>query len=614
MFIREKPKTIKGKKYTQHQLIESVRTPLGPRQQIVYNFGYLNLEKEKWKELANRIESKLCNQSHLFVSTKEIEKLAEHYVQLIIKNRLSAEAQKDEILEDGEKSSPRYESVDINSCASSDARTIGAEHVVLSQISEYRFDKILGPLGFTDKQISYAKMLISSRLVHPASERETSRWLRESSGLLELLQKDMQVYDNALHRTASMLWKNHESIEKSLSGSARELFSLKENLILYDLTNTYFSGSKRGSQIAKHGGNSKEKRNDRPLVTLALTVDEEGFPKQSKILDGNVSEPETLINVLDELAKNNSLFDSRKTIVIDAGIATEENLKFVREKGFYYVAVSRKKSFENDFWTHANEKEIMLANGKDRLKINLTRTEEEAFLLCHSNAKEIKEEAIVQGKLNKFREALNQLKDGLQKKNTQKSYGKIMERIGRLKEKYKVGNLYDIKVSSKKNIVTNITFKENPKGNAKENRYGKYVLRTNRLDLTDEEISKTHRSLTTIEDSFKSMKSYVGIRPNFHKNDFMTTAHIFITVIAYHILAAILKKLKDGGKNYSWNTVRNKLSSHVRVTSTFNTELGKTVHLRTSTIPTMEQQEIYKELNIKQHPLKHIKTITQLKN
>jgi transposase len=301
MFIREKLKAQRGKKYTQHQLIESVRTPLGPRQKIVYNFGCLELEKKKWKELANRIESKLHNQSHLFVSTREIEKLADHYVKLIIKSRLSEEAEKDEIIEDGEKTSPQYEMVDIDSCSSGDARTIGAEHVVLNQISEYNFDKILAPLGFTDKQISYAKMLISSRLVHPASERETSRWLRESSGLLELLQKDMEVYDNALHRTSSMLFKNHESIEKSLSESARELFSLKENLILYDLTNTYFSGNKRGSQIAKHGGNSKERRNDRPLVTLALTVDEEGFPKQSKILDGNVSEPETLEKILDEL-------------------------------------------------------------------------------------------------------------------------------------------------------------------------------------------------------------------------------------------------------------------------------------------------------------------------
>ena len=134
-------------------------------------------------------------------------------------------------------------------------------------------------------------------MIHPGSERETVRWLRDTSAVGELLGSRVKVYDTALHRTAVLLWEHHVAIEQELSNRAREIFSLKETVILYDLTNTYCEGSKRGSKIAKHY-KSKEKRNDCPLITLSLTIDEEGFPKQSKVWKGNVSEPDTLEDIL----------------------------------------------------------------------------------------------------------------------------------------------------------------------------------------------------------------------------------------------------------------------------------------------------------------------------
>jgi transposase len=151
-----------------------------------------------------------------------------------------------------------------------------------------------------------------------------------------------------------------------------------------------------------------------------------------------------------------------------------------------------------------------------------------------------------------------------------------------------------------------ITFVKNEKGKAKESRIGEYVLRTNRLDLSDEEISKMHRSLTTLEASFRCMKSELGLRPNFHKQDITTTAHIFITVLAYHVIAAVLKKLRKGGINYSWDTIRNILSTHIRVTTAFDGENGDAFFIRTSTTPTPKQQEIYAGLQIKQKPLNRV--------
>jgi hypothetical protein len=612
MFIREKSKTVKGKKYIQHQLIESIRTPAGPRQRLVLNLGFVDLHPDKWKELANTIENEVHKQSRLFVTDPQIEKLAKHYAKVIVREKLNKESERAASDNGPDRLSADFESVDVNSVSSSDARKIGAEHVVLAQMREYKFDKMLTQLGFTANQINYAKILITGRLVHPSSERETARWANEDSAILELLQSNINVYDTALHRTAVLLWEQHDKIEQRLSQAAREIFGLKETIILYDLSNTYFEGSKKGSKIAKHA-KSKDKRDDRPVITLALTLDGQGFPKQSKVFEGNISEPGTLEKMLDELSNVVDGFNPQKTIVIDAGLATEDNLEIIKRKQFKYLAVSRKKSYGDDFWQGSQEQQIKLSDKKTRLRVKLVTTKKELYLLCHSEAKEAKEKAILERRLKKFEEGLNGMNKGLKKKRTHKKYDKIIERIGRLKEKYGVGSLYDIDVKQEKGVATKIIFNKNPNGKAKEKRVGEYVIRTNRLDLIEEEISKIHRTLTTIEDSFRSMKSELGLRPNYHKRDDTGTAHIFITVIAYHIIAGILKKLRTNGINYSWHTIRNILSTQVRVTTSFKTEDKATIHIRTTTTPTLKQSDIYSKLGLLQKPLKQVKIKLPLK-
>lgn len=608
MFIRETVKSKKGKKYVQHQLVESVRTPNGPRQRLVLNLGFLELPQDQWKELANAIESELHGEKRLFSSNSEIEKLAVHYAKVIVKERLSQESEQ---IAPQPNEEAIYETVDINSVSTSDSRTIGVEHIITNSMQAYNIDKILQKLKFNENQIAYAKMLIAGRLAHPGSERETARWIHENSAICELLRTKTKVYDNALHRTSCLLLENHEEIEQYLSGAARDLFDLQETVILYDLTNTYFEGSKRNSKIAKPG-KSKERRNDRPLVTLALTIDADGFPKQSRILEGNISEPGTLEVILNQVLEVNDGYGSEKTIVIDAGIASEENLEIIKQKQLKYVAVSRRRTFPEDFWSDSTEKSLPLYDQKNNLQVKLVKKDGEAWLHCHSGIKEAKEKAILAKKTEKFEQELKKIRDGLKKKGARIKYKAIVERIGRIKERYGVGSLYDIEVRETEGEVSGIEYNQNPKGKAKQQQAGDYILRTNRLDLTEEEISKIHRSLTTVEDSFRSMKSHLGLRPIHHKRDDTTTAHIFITVIAYHILAGILKKIRQQGIHYNWNTIRNILSTHVRITTTFKTEDGSTIHIRNSTTPTIRQQEIYDALEMKKQPLKRIKIRTPL--
>jgi transposase len=616
MFIRQTRKTTNGKSYLQHQLMESVRTPAGPRQRLLLNLGQqFDLPKDNWKELADAIEAQLHNQPTLFSCTPEITRLARHYSSVIIQQRLAQEEaqQKEQPGRADSEAGTQHELVDVQSLETSEVKTIGAEQIVAAQMEQYGLDGMLKSLEFSAAEIQYAKMLLASRLCHPGSERETVRWIEENSGIKELLGTDVAVYDNALHRTAVLLWEKHEELEQQLAQEARRIFSLKETLILYDLTNTYFEGSLKGSSKAKHG-KSKDKRNDRVLIALALTLDEQGFPKRSKIYEGNVVEPDTLEEILSDLSKQETEgFQAQKTVVIDAGIATQENLELLQSKGFKYVAVSRQREYEEGFWDQSEEKELTLADGRTGLRVKAARTEKEIFVLCQSEAKRAKEQAILDRRLAKFEEGLQELQQGLAKKRTLKSYDKIMERIGRLKERYGVGNLYTLDIKQENSIVQEISFSRNAQATAKLEHVGQYVLRSNRLDLSDAQISELHRSLTRVEDSFRSMKSHLGLRPNFHKREDTSIAHIFITVIAYHLLAAILKKLQDAGISHNWSTIRNMLATHVRVTTTFNMEGGDTLHIRNSTVPTSQQQNIYSKLQMSGRPLKKLITKVPLR-
>jgi len=334
-----------------------------------------------------------------------------------------------------------------------------------------------------------------------------------------------------------------------------------------------------------------------------------GFPKQSRILSGACSETKTIPHLLDQLQDDNmNWLTDKKTIVIDAGMASDENLNLIKARGFHYVAVSRKRTYPEDFWDLAIEKTIALNNSKESLRIQVVKTDEESFLLCKSPQKLIKEQGIISQREQKFEKALESVNENLSKKRATKRYDKILERIGRLKQQYQVGHFYTINVEHHNEICTQIIFqKKNP---SPQKPPGEYVLRTDRLDLSAEKISEIHRSLTTIEDSFSSMKGHLGLRPNFHHTDAPTIAHVFITVLAYQVMSVILRKLKDKNINHNWNTIREILSTHVRLTSTMQTKDQQTIHIRSNTRPDQRQMMIYNALGIAHDPIGSIKSTT----
>jgi len=602
MYIRKKPRNKQNKTYYQYQLIKSVRTPDGPRQRVLLNLGSnLDIEDDKLLQLSDLIEDKIKGKIKLFNAETELEKYAEHYANLLIEKRIKEEGQ-----EIKEEDSERIAKVDINSTENKLFKTIGPEHAVLSEINRYGLLDKLRDMGLSKVQAERAIGLIVGRAVHPASERETARWLRNNSGLDQLLDTDFsEVSDNTLHRAADKLWENKDKIEEHLSIRSHQLYNLQDKIVLYDLTNTFFETSKEDSDLANFG-RSKERRNDCPLVSLALVTDEHGFPKKSRIYKGNVSEYSTLKDILQDLGYlNKELEIIHPTVVLDSGIASEENLALLDEEGFKYIVVSSKKSLINSLNWDKKWQEIDMKDDQT-LYVKGSATEAEKYLLCLSERKLVKEEAIYKRRMEEFEQEIKDLDAGLSQKYKLKNYEKVLEKIGRLKEEYKVGGLFDIQVEKKPDSekAQKVTIKRREdKQKDLFKKTGKYLLRTNRTDLSMESISQIHRSLTQIEKSFRCMKSDLGLRPIEHQNDERIKAHIFITVLAYYIIAGILYRIR--GNDFlpnSWESIRSLLASHLRGITSFYTVDGYRIDLKNSTVTTIDQRRIYKTLKIQNQP------------
>ncbi|HOE33803.1 MAG TPA: IS1634 family transposase [Smithella sp.] len=602
MYIRRTTHADKKNKKEYHtfKLIESVRTERGPRQRMLLNLGTdFSLPEDRWKDLANRIEEIITGQDALFAYPADIENLAVRYARKVIDYQGEPGG-------GGIKSTdPDYHRVDIDTIDNERSRSAGAEHVIYETIKSLGINDLLMALGFNKPALDAAIGVIAARLIAPSSERATHLWLQEMSAMDELLGADFtDLSQDRVYKTSDLLLRHKKQIEDHLCAKECRLFNLEEKIILYDLTNTFFEGSGRYNGKA-HFGPSKEKRSDCPLVTLGMVLDADGFPKRTEVFAGNVSEPGTLEGMIKTLAFADMF--TRPLIVMDAGIATQSNILWLKEKGFDYIVVSRKKRIDLPL-----ETEMITVREDNRRLIRAAITkgpdDDEVTLYCHSTDKEIKERGIKNLFESRFEEKLEQIRNALSKKHGTKVYEKVVEKIGRLKERYKrISSRYEIAVTKDENTnwATTIAWERKEQ----EKPAGVYCLRSNRIDFKEQELFNIFAMLTDIEDAFRSMKSELGMRPVYHQNENRTDGHLFITVLAYHILHSIRVHLRSQGVNDCWTTVRKRLSTHVRITTTMKRDDGKSIHIRKSTRPEAYHKIIYDALQLSPHPGITIKTI-----
>ena len=605
MFIRKVTHNNKRNRLEYHtfKLVESVRTERGPRQRDILNLGTdFRLPKEQWKDFANCVEKIITGQTSFLGYPEEIEALARNCARKIIRRQSSIIPEKKDSSSDY---LPDYQTVDINSMENEQARTIGAEYVVYHTFTELELDRKLAELKFNKPHLEAAIGVIAGRLINPSSERATHIWLKGISGIDELMDTEFNMLSqDRVYKVSDMLLKHKRAIEEHLSWKERNLFNLEERIILYDLTNTFLEGSGKYNRKA-HFGRSKEKRTDCPLVTLGLVLDADGFPKRSNVFDGNVSEPKTLETMIRDLTDSNTPL-IKPVIVLDAGIATEANIKWLKEHQYYYLVVSRKKRKD----IPANINMITVKEDNNTLvRAALVKNEDnyELELYCYSKGREKKEKEIGSLFQQRFEEELKKAQSALYKKNGTKRYEKVIEKIGRLKERFKrVAHRYEVAI--KKDPQTDRAIAINWDLKEKSND-GVYCLRTNIKGFKEQQIWDIYNMLTDIEDAFRCMKSELGFRPIHHQKESRADGHIFITVLAYHLLHNIRFKLRCQGIDLSWTTIRDRLSTQVRITTEMKRKDGKMIYIRKSSRAELFHKKIYDALGLPYQPGKKVKTI-----
>ncbi|MCP3879363.1 MAG: transposase, partial [Sulfitobacter sp.] len=336
--------------------------------------------RAEWAALAQRIAPYVSGQGE-FVPldlAPQWEEAAQRHAALVIRSKAR--------LGEGSSSVPDYQTVDVDSLELLRPRSVAVEHVALEALRQVGLEQKCKELGFTQPQLSTAIGTIVGRMVAPGSELYTHEWLQQHSGLGELIEHDFATtHLMQLYRISDRLLKHKAVLERFLYRRERDLFEFEEIITLYDLTNTYFEGEGRGNANAALG-KSKEKRTDCPLVTLALVLDGSGFPKKSEIFAGNVSEAQTLETMVRKLASPEAAH--APTVVMDAGIATEENMDWLVANDYRYLVVSRKRhrQFSEDAAVRVKD------DGDRRVQVQRVINETgEVELYCHSAQREKKE-------------------------------------------------------------------------------------------------------------------------------------------------------------------------------------------------------------------------------
>jgi len=623
MFIRRtvsKNKKYDNEKYYTYRLVESYRVDGKVRQRVLLNLGAdFNLDKDRWSLLSVRIEDIIKKRESLFSIDEEIESLAQQYALQLIS--LSAKSL-DNLDED-------YKEIDINSIDSVNPKTIGSEHIVYETIKELELPNLFESLEFTPMQVNSAIGTLIAKACSPSSDKKSIEWLRDKSGAGELYGCDYNsISSNSIYRVADTLLNHKNTIEKHLYNKTKDIFQYDETITLYDLTNTYFEGSANGVDKAARG-RSKEKRSDAKIVTLAVVLDSSGFVKNSQIFKGNISEPSTLKEMIDgldttrketkdiELGTQTLLEQKDKNstslVVMDAGIASQENIDYLIESGYEYLVVSRKREKQFD-----HDKACDVKVDKDNNSIvRVQRVEvkdednniQEIELYCHSLPREAKEDSMQQRVQTKFTEALDYLNEGLTKPRRMKKYDKVLQKVGALKSDYSsISKYYDVVVSkcprSKKDSSSDsdnalsVTYKEKIGTDDKSAMNGVYCLRTNNTTMDNKTLWKTYTTLTDLEAVFRTLKTELGLRPIFHKTQSRVDAHLFITLLAYTIIHTIRYKLKAKNINYSWTTIRDITQNQIRVTTTAKCKDGQILYLRKSSLLNEKQKEIFNALKI----------------
>ncbi len=609
MFLKIAYKRIRatGEEEKTYRLVESYRYMDRVRHEIILHLGKLEeLETpEQKRDMAIRINT-LMRQYHrkevdLFKhEDPQVEILAQKFFKEILeKQRVDTASGKSRLV------------IDEHSVKNKDVREVGTEWLCKQALDQLGLCSFLQHQGWEEEKIQLAYTHIISRCAYPASELRTSEWIRQNSSICEVTGYPIsKVTKDKLYHITKELYNIKDALEKHLSYRTSELFDLEDEIILYDLTNTYYEGAMRSSQLAKFG-RSKEKRSDAKLVVLALVVNLEGFVKYSQIFEGNMADSTSLQKLIEDLSLRTSSAQRKPTIVMDAGIATQKNLELLKSKKFEYMCVAR--SSLNKYTIDTDSDPVKIADKKGQpLTLQKVKVEgnTDTWLLVHSEAKAVKESGMNSRFSQRYEQGLENIRASLTKKSGVKKQEKVSERIGRLKAKYpSMNRYYDIQLAIDENgIVTELTWQQKPV----EKKEGHYLLRTTLDEKQEATQWAVYNAIRNIEGSFRCLKNDLDLRPIFHKTDEASMAHLHLGILAYWTVNTLRYQLKAKGIQNEWTDIRRIMNTQKLVTTTMVDQYDQLITIRQCSEPEAKVMEIYTALNYKLQPFTRKKSVVPL--
>jgi transposase len=382
---------------------------------------------------------------------------------------------------------------------------------------------------------------VINRLCAPASEFALAEHWYASTGLEDLLGiPDGEITKDRLYRTLDALRQAKEAIENEVKSQLGTLFALKYDVLLYDLTSSYFEGLAEENQLAKRGY-SRDHRGDCKQIVLALVVTREGFPLAHCTLAGNTQDVETVQKIVTTIESRFGA--SQRVWVMDRGMMSEENLKFLSQPGRHYLIGTRRSEL-----THFHD--ALRSDGwsplREHVEVKPVERDGVAYLLARSTQRKKKERAIRKRQLLGLHGALKRLAQRVRSGGL-KERDKVLEQVGRLKERFpQAAKLAKIAIASRGKPQLEWKWKTDAI-RAALLQDGAYLLKSNYHGWSPEEFWETYMQLTVAEKAFRTLKSELLIRPMWHQYDGRVEAHVMVCVLAYALWKTLDHLAKQAG-------------------------------------------------------------------
>jgi transposase len=606
MYIRKASRTYKGKTYYNYCLVESVLTRKGPRQKVICSLGDLSPRpKQEWLALARKLEAAPGDQQALFSDSSDPAVAA---VAAKVKAATPRSAPPDHETE--------CVSIRIDQVRTENSREAGPVHVGYQFWLRLQLEEILAEAGLSERARQLSCAMVLNRLVHPDSELAMPAWIR-STALADMVGVDFDALcEDSLYRNLDRLHPQRVKIEAALAERERNLFNLDQTVLLYDVTSTYFEGRALANPKAARGY-SRDKRADCKQVLVGLAINRDGFPLAHEVFAGNRHDSTTLEEMLAALDKRLGL-QAGQTVVVDRGMSGEKNLQKIRDRGLHYLVAEpygARHEWVEEFQDAAEFVEVVREPSprnpfqkKSTLQVKMRRVDGETHVLCVSSERKDKDRAIREAHEKKLLVDLEKLRKRVTKgKGRGTKPDEVRESIGRLKERYpRVARYYRMDYEAEARVFS--WRLDEAKRAGAENVDGSYLLKTDREDMSAEEAWRIYILLTRAEAAFRAMKSPLGERPIHHRKECRVEAHIFLCVLAYHLLISIEKTLLDQNVHTSWATVREALKTHQVNTIVLPTETGPVLRIRKATTPEPIHRELYQNLGINSEVMRSKRT------